>query len=109
MRWNTPLNQFRRTLKDRQEYRSEADEFGNHSQYITGCLPISRFQEIVDLLDLSPHQVAENNPLSDWQKFLEPCWNLSTSFDEQYQQKYENSVILLGRSGNQVYYQSHSW
>jgi hypothetical protein len=109
MRWNTPLNQFRRTLKDRQEYRSETDEFVDHSQYITGCLPISRFQEIVELLDLSPHQVNENKPLSEWQTFSKPCWYLPTKFDEQYQQKNENSVILLGRSGDQVYYQWHSW
>ncbi len=109
LRWNTPVNQFRRALEDRHEYRYPTDEFGDYSHYFTGRLPISRFQEMVELFDASPHRVVETKPLSQWQPVSEPWWKMPSDFDEQYLDINESSILLLGRAGEHVYFQWISW
>lgn len=108
--WIKPLNQFRRALSHRHELRSESDEFGDYSHYISGRLPVSRFKEMGELLGLSGTWREEPEQVGEWQ-FIEDqaWWDLPESFDEEYRDQGEGYSVLLGRSGDRVFYQAVSW
>lgn len=108
--WNEPLNQFRRALAERHEQRSDADEFGDYSLYISGRLPVSRFKEMAELLGLSGKLHEELNGDVGWQiNGGQPWWDLPESFEEEYHQHGNGYSVLLGRSGDRVFYQALSW
>jgi hypothetical protein len=108
--WNEPLNQFRRALTERHELRSESDEFGDHSLFISGRLPVSRFKEMSELLGLSGKWREEPEQVGDWQRIKDQAWRvLPESFDEEYRDQGVGYSVLLGRSGDRVFYQAISW
>ena len=108
--WNEPLNRFRRTLAERQEQRSESDEFGDYSLFIAGRLPESRFKEMGELLGLSGKWREESEQVGDWQLIKDQAWwDLPESFDEEYRDQGKGYSVLLGRSGDRVFYQAVSW
>lgn len=108
--WNDPINQFRRLLANRHEKRSNADEFGDYSLYITGNLPASRFTEAALLLGLDGHLRENSNSREGWQHFGDdPSAELPRNFDEQYEMRGNGYSVQLGRSGDRVFYQTLSW
>jgi hypothetical protein len=108
--WNKPLNQFRRALTERHELRSESDEFGDYSLFIAGRLPVSRFEEMSELLGLSGKWREESEQEGEWQLIKDQAWwDLPESFDEEYRDQGEGYSVLLGRSGDRVFYQAVRW
>ena len=108
--WNKPLNQFRRALTEREEQRSDSDEFGDYSLFISGRLPVSRFRGMSELLGLSGKWREEPEQVGEWQLIEDQAWwDLPESFDEEYRDHGDGYSVLLGRSGDRVFYQAISW
>lgn len=108
--WNEPLNQFRRALTGRQEQRSDSDEFGDYSLFISGRLPVSRFKEMSELLGVSGKSTEEPGQSVEWQiPDNQTWWELPERFDEECRDQGVGYSILLGRSGDRVFYQAISW
>lgn len=108
--WNEPLNQFRRALTGRQEQRSESDEFGDYSLFISGRLPETRFKEMSELLGVSGKSSEEPGQGVGWQiPDNQTWWELPERFDEECHDHGEGYSVLLGRSGDRVFYQAISW
>ena len=108
--WNEPLNQFRRALTGRQEQRSDSDEFGDNSLFISGRLPVSRFKEMSELLGVSGKSTEEPGQGVGWQiPDNQTWWELPERFDEECHDHGVGYSVLLGRSGDRVYYQAISW
>lgn len=71
---------------------------------------MSRFEEMSELLGLSGKWREEPKQDGGWQIIEDQAWwDLPESFDEECRDHGKGYSVLLGRSGDRVFYQAVCW